>query len=745
MKTKNIFLTTLLLLISLGNCIGQLSFNNDKAKNNSSVSYDSKLISEKDLILKYQLNTPADKEYFKFKIAHCPSLNEKDNNMGVYLAINPGNPKTPMTEAAIELFIKSLNKCTTPEAYWNSSIAYSKTKNYYRAGIYIEKFLNNSLTPELYKLAVYNKSIIEALNGDYYSSIADITDIIDNGYRKNNCYYNRGLAYAEVDSLDKAAKDFKKADRLFGSRGMGYVSYKLKKNEEALNYYKKAGFLNANATDDLNIGNLELALKKYNKAEKKFSRLIKNKEFVNESFYGKGMTYYYKNDKRKALDFFNIVINRDATFSDAYTGKGYVKITNGDYDNAIIDLQHSLNIKSWNLDAYKGLGVANYFSRNYNAALNCFETCKEIDSTYKYEYETYIIMARLYPVDTAKQLLQKAIDTETENYMAFAELGNLYFAQESYSDAINYYTKAIEKNDECKECFVNRGNAYFRNGDYENAINDFAKALKFDTTDINIYNGLGLAYSKADKFTESFESFKKAINLNPEKAELYNNLSLTYSQLGMYLNSQNNSDSAKKVFMIAHDTIYHAYMLGLHKIEYVNNNGLIYKEEKKYDEAIAEFDKMPFYACLNNRGIAKALKGQYKEAITDFDSAFTSMNPTRFEPIQNRREAAQKGNIVLDYTKEVHYNIGDFKKNKYQDDEYIGLYYYDSYNEPLPIPNYFLRKTIELKAPDFSSITENYLIFDTDKYKFKTTDKEKFSTTQKKNRKKMKIEKCVKG
>jgi len=747
MKTKHLPIFIVILLISFSRTIGQTNYSNDELDGNASVSINSKLISETDLIMQYQQNLLGGKEYFKFKFDHCPALNQKYNNMGVYLAVNPGNVKNPMTDAAIDLFNKSISKHATPEAYWNNSIAYTSIKNYYRASANLEKYLNNELSIGLFKLAGYNKGTIEALNGDYYSTIADITSIIDTGSKRTECYINRGLAYTEVDSFPKAIRDFKRVCLRMNSKGyagMGYVYSKQKDYKSALKFFRKASVLKHDNLYRLNKGNLLLANKKYKRPGRIFTTLIQDKKYKTEAYLGKGMAMYYNSNPSKALFCFNNVLHIDSVNVDAFIGKAFVNVDQKNYDVAIDNFYLALKYEPENIDAFKGLGIANYFNGNKTAALACFKVCKQIDSTYEYEYETYIIMAHLFPNNLTAVLLKKAINIEPDNPVAYVELGNYNFDNENYGEAINNYTQALKHNNDCKECLVNRGNANFRLDNFDNAIEDFTKAIKLDTTDINTYNGLGLAYKETDKFQESISTFNNAIHIAPNSSMLYNNLSLTYDQIGMSQNFIQNTDSANKAFDIAQRYLDIAFVNDLNEIIYINNSGLILKERMEYDKAIAEFDKMPYYACLNNRGVVKALKGNITGAIEDFDSAFTSMDSIRFEPIKNKSEVMKNNNMTFDnslFGNTEH----NFRKNKYQKDEYTVLYYYNTKNEEIPVGKYLLTKSYKISSPSFCNIEEKYLVFDTEKYRFDKAKDVKKDKTQKKHRRKMSFEKCVKG
>ena len=76
-------------------------------------------------------------------------------------------------------------------------------------------------------------------------------------------------------------------------------------------------------------------------------------------------------------------------------------------------------------------------------------------------------------------------------------IGNCYYNQEKYAEAIPYYTKAIEAEAQVYAAYLNRGNAYLKNNKYNEAKADLKKVID-ECTDKDL----------VDKASKSYEPIK---------------------------------------------------------------------------------------------------------------------------------------------------------------------------------------------------------------------------------------------
>jgi tetratricopeptide (TPR) repeat protein len=69
--------------------------------------------------------------------------------------------------------------------------------------------------------------------------------------------------------------------------------------------------------------------------------------------------------------------------------------------------------------------------------------------------------------------LQIAISIEKDNYLAHYNLGNIYFKQEKYSEALEQFSASLAYKKDFPNAYLNRANTYMMLRDYAKALDDY--------------------------------------------------------------------------------------------------------------------------------------------------------------------------------------------------------------------------------------------------------------------------------
>ncbi|MCD6460338.1 tetratricopeptide repeat protein, partial [bacterium] len=154
---------------------------------------------------------------------------------------------------------------------------------------------------------------------------------------------------------------------------------------------------------------------------------------------------------------------------------------------------------------------------------------------------------------------------EPDSHRALSNLATLYFQQQNYKKAIEFYLECLQIKQNAQNRY-NLANCYMRIKDYKQAVIQFNKALALDPSYSEIYNNLALTYlymNMLDKAEDTLkksiayrrpdvmyyenlglvkdkqgsrktaiECFQKALVLNPDKSSIYNKIGVSYYHIG---------------------------------------------------------------------------------------------------------------------------------------------------------------------------------------------------------------------
>jgi len=113
------------------------------------------------------------------------------------------------------------------------------------------------------------------------------------------------------------------------------------------------------------------------------------------------------------------------------------------------------------------------------------------------------------------------------------------------SDAEVNFKKGLEKEPKNYIANFNLGDAYFKQQQYDEAIKAYEKALSESKTNeqkAHVYHNIGNTLLKDKKIEQSIGAYKQALKLNPDDQDTKYNLSYALSQMN---NQKNNKDQNK--------------------------------------------------------------------------------------------------------------------------------------------------------------------------------------------------------
>ena len=144
-------------------------------------------------------------------------------------------------------------------------------------------------------------------------------------------------------------------------------------------------------------------------------------------------------------------------------------------------------------------------------------------------------LAKLGHADEAKQWLDKAVESNPQNYRAWYQIGLL--ANDS-TTARSAYEKAIAIQPNFAPGQRELGMIFFQQKNYAAATTRLEKAIALGLQEAPLQNFLGICYSRTNRLEEAIQSYRAALKLDPKLADAHLNLAYALQRIGQIHQAQ---------------------------------------------------------------------------------------------------------------------------------------------------------------------------------------------------------------
>jgi len=137
------------------------------------------------------------------------------------------------------------------------------------------------------------------------------------------------------------------------------------------------------------------------------------------------------------------------------------------------------------------------------------------------EYMSYTnSVVPLLGADQARAMreLEALIQPDSSAVFEFT-LGNLYFQDGDFTNAVRYFDQATAKWPSYRRAWQSMGFALARDGKYAEAIEPLSRAIALGGADSKAYGLLGFSYMNADLYVSAEAAYRQAMLLEPENAD----------------------------------------------------------------------------------------------------------------------------------------------------------------------------------------------------------------------------------
>jgi tetratricopeptide (TPR) repeat protein len=320
--------------------------------------------------------------------------------------------------------------------------------------------------------------------------------------------------------------------------------------------------------------------------------------------------------------------------------------------NKIIELNigsKSINAHNERAIAYIRIGENSKALEDINYVIENKEDSSDINQAY---IQKASILYVLNDLESSKEFYQKALELNNNKdkgitTQALIGLSNI---SKDVNESLKLLNKAIEIDSENGMAFGARGAIYLEQENIEKAFKDFQKAKKYDSNNPDIHFNIGQLYANyANNLDSATYYFEKAIKLAPQSQKndmIYTNLGVIKHRSGRLTEALKDFETAEKLnsendlllynyaMLLSEEKEYTKALLKINKAieinsidpEYYNLKGTILMDKSNFNESERAFKKAieinpnygtPYY----NLGYLKSNQNNIKEAISYYDIA----------------------------------------------------------------------------------------------------------------------------
>ena len=237
-------------------------------------------------------------------------------------------------------------------------------------------------------------------------------------------------------------------------------------------------------------------------------------ELTPSEYKARGFLAYEKGDYKDAISDYDIAIDRDPNYAEAYYLRGLAQKSLEEHEEAIFDFNDVIRLNSSHVEAYYERGAAKYNLRQHEEVLVDVDDAIRLDPEHaKAYYLRGCVNGRLERYEEAIVDFDDAIRLDPEHAKAYYLRGLTKYNLKRYEEAIVDFDDAIRLDDKLAEAYYRRGLSKKRSGQNAASIVDFDIAIRLEPTAVYSYYHRGGAKFNLDRFAEAKADLEEALSL----------------------------------------------------------------------------------------------------------------------------------------------------------------------------------------------------------------------------------------
>ncbi|EKE37365.1 TPR repeat protein [Entamoeba nuttalli P19] len=238
------------------------------------------------------------------------------------------------------------------------------------------------------------------------------------------------------------------------------------------------------------------------------------------------------------------------------------------------------DIKKKEAQQQKEKGNELYKQKKFNEAMECYDKAIELDpSDLTFKLNKSAVFLEMEKYDECIKLCNELLDEYkeqriyTQNAKLFMRIGNAYFKQDKYTEALDFYKKSctekrteeilnkikitekkkeakeqqeyfsVEKGEEARA----KGSAFFKEQNFPEAIKCYTEAIKRNPNDHLAYSNRAAAYQKLGEHPYAIKDAEMCIKIKPDFIKGYNRKAFSHFCMKEYNKALTEYEHALKI------------------------------------------------------------------------------------------------------------------------------------------------------------------------------------------------------
>ncbi|WP_372366743.1 tetratricopeptide repeat protein [Candidatus Uabimicrobium sp. HlEnr_7] len=449
----------------------------------------------------------------------------------------------------------------------------------------------------------------------YRSAISQFNAAMTFGKDDVDIFYNRGKCYFFLENYDLAIDEFTKVITLFP-------------NSVWALYYRANSYFLAN---------------KQALAQSDYERLLELSPHFYQGWIGLAKISYSKGKLRLAVE--QLTKSFPAENNETHYYLGIIALHNNKTVDASFSFKKAIKYNEQDQKSWYELAKIYLKEQKYTKALQGFMRAENSINSKGLLLQKGICLYYLNRYQEAMTTFKQSLQ-QRESAKTFYYLGLCYKEQKNFEQASFYYTRSIRLNPRLWKAYRERGHSFSQIGKYFQALQDYDVLIDSGNVDYLSYFYRGEVYVKTSKDKEALRDFNRCLGIKNNYPPAYAARSLLILRLKNDIKGAL-SDIEKAIELAPNESSYFnkramlKYRVGNEaealsdiskaikldgKDKYFYNRGMIYRAQKKWQEAIDDFTTVISLnernaQAYHSRGRTFFYENHLQKAMRDFDKA----------------------------------------------------------------------------------------------------------------------------